>query len=146
MRGRILAVDYGQKRTGLAVSDALGITATPLASVISESLQETVEQVVATALEKEVRAVLVGMPYLRSGEEGAQCARVRLFLLELRSRLPSDIELFERDERFTTAEADRLLRQTGKKRKDYKKHLDATAAVVLLRDYLMEAGQEPDRP
>lgn len=136
MKGRALAIDYGGKRTGLAVSDELRILASPLPAVISTGLAETVAAVVAAVRERNVRTVVVGMPFLLSGMEGAQCARVRLFVSALRAKLPPEIEILEIDERFSTSEAEQLLRPTGKKRKHLKPHLDSTAAVVLLRDYL----------
>jgi len=138
MASRILAVDYGGKRTGLAVSDALGIAAHPLPAVVSEDLQETVAGVVAAAVEKEVDLVLLGMPFLPSGLEGAQAARVRLFLGELRRSLPPGTKIVERDERYTTKMAEGLFREVGVKRRKAKPFLDSTAAVVILREYLEE--------
>ncbi len=140
---RILAVDYGAKRTGLAVSDPLGIAAHPLDPVVTTSFEETVAAVVAAAVEREVAVVLVGMPYLRSGLEGAAASRVRLFLRELRRRLPATIAVVERDERYTTTEAERLWRQAGIERRKAKPFLDSTAAVILLREYLEEQARPP---
>ncbi len=136
MKGRVLAVDYGAKRTGLALSDEMRIVATPLEPVISASLAETVAGVMAVVEGQKVATIVIGMPFLRSGLEGSQCAKVRLFLSALKEKLPTGCEIVERDERFTTHEAERLLRPTGKKRKQLKAHIDSTAAVVLLRDYL----------
>jgi len=143
---RILAVDYGGKRTGLAVSDALGIAAHPLPAVVSEDLGETVAGVVAAAVEKEVDLVLIGMPYLPSGLEGAQAARVRLFLGELRRKLPPGTKIEERDERYTTKMAEGLFREVGVRRRRAKPFLDSTAAVVLLREYLEELQNEAPPP
>ncbi len=147
MRGRVLAIDYGGKRTGLALSDEMRIVATPLEPVVSPSLDETVAGVLAVVTAQRVTTLVVGMPYLRSGLEGSQCAKVRLFVSALRQKLPAGFEIVERDERFTTHEAERLLRPTGKRRKQLKAHLDSTAAVVLLRDFLADedgvAGPEP---
>lgn len=142
-RRRILAVDYGMKRTGLAVSDPLGIAAHPLEPVVSTDLTATVAAVAEVVAEREVGVVLVGMPYLRSGREGAAASRVRLFLGELRRRLPADVAIVERDERFTTAEAERLWRRAGVERRKAKPFLDSTAAVILLREYLEERATPP---
>lgn len=143
MIGRVLAIDYGAKRTGMAVSDALGIAAHPLPAVVTEDLDETVARIVEVAREKEVQRVLLGMPYLPSGLEGAQVDRVRLFQGSLREKLPAEVEILTRDERFTTAEAEKLLRQGGLDRKRAKPYVDSTAAVVLLRQYLEELREEP---
>ncbi|MBC8328959.1 MAG: Holliday junction resolvase RuvX [Planctomycetes bacterium] len=142
MKGRALAVDYGAKRTGLAISDEMRIVATPLEAVVSTSLEETVAGVVAVVASMRVTTLVLGMPFLRSGLEGSQCANVRLFLSALRQKLPAGVEGVERDGRFTTHEAELRLRPTGKRRKQLKSHIDSTAAVVLLRDYL--AGSEFD--
>ncbi len=141
MKGRALAVDYGAKRTGLALSDEMRIVATPLEAVVSTSLADTVAGVVAVVTEKKVTTIVLGMPFLRSGLEGSQCAKVRLFLSALKEKLPAGVEIVERDERFTTHEAEALLRPTGKKRKQLKSHIDSTAAVVLLRDFLSSADE-----
>jgi putative Holliday junction resolvase len=136
MAGRVLAIDYGGKRTGLAVSDELGITAQPLPAIVSESLDETVDGIVAHVVERRVPVVLVGMPYLPDGREGAQVDRVKLFISALRKKLPEGTRIDEIDERHTTKEAEAMWRQAGYSKKKAKDFLDSTAAVVLLREYL----------
>ena len=135
---RALAVDYGGRRTGLAVSDAVGITALPLDSINSTDLQETVDGVVRVAIEKEATVVLLGMPYMPDGREGEQAARVRLFASELKKGLPKGTKIIFKDERYTTKAASSLWRQAGIRGKQAKPFLDSTAAVVLLREYLEE--------
>lgn len=134
--GRVLAVDYGLCRTGLAVCDPLGIAAHPVAAVVSEDLERTIDGILAEVDEREVRIVLIGMPFLPSGDEGAQVQNVRLFMSALRERLPAGVEMEEWDERHTTSQARELLRDAGFNRRDSKPLLDSTAAVVLLRDWL----------
>lgn len=143
MIGRILAVDYGGKRTGLAVSDPLGIIATPLAPIVSESLDETVAHVAREVRERDVRVVVVGMPYLPDGREGSAVQIVGIFLGALRPALPASVELLTRDERHTTHEARTLLREGGYDRRRAKPLLDSVAAVVILREYLMEITRPP---
>ncbi len=142
--GRVLAVDYGARRTGLAISDPLGIAAHPLPPVDSRDLQETVQAIVRLVQEREVRRVLVGMPYLRDGREGEAAARTRLFLSALGPALPAGVGLETWDERFTTAAAEQLLREAGLRRRDFQEALDSVAAVVILREYL--AGGSPFEP
>ena len=134
--GRILAVDYGHKRTGLAVTDGAGIAAHPLPAIVSEDLDFTIDEILAIAADREVRKVVVGMPYLPSGLEGAQVQRVRLFLGELRKRLPQGVPIHTQDERHTTSEAQRMLRMGGLNKKKAKPLIDSTAAVVILRQFI----------
>lgn len=136
MAGRVLAVDYGGKRTGLAVSDFMGITAQPLPAIISESLEETIRGIVTIVEERQIPIVLVGMPFLPDGREGAQVARVRLFISALLPKLPEGTKIEEIDERHTTKEAEAMWRQAGYSKKKAKAFLDSTAAIVILRDYL----------
>ena len=141
MIGRTLAVDYGLKRTGLAVCDALGIAAHPLEAIVSYSLRETVDAVVVLVLEREVQRVIVGMPYMPDGREGEQVKNVYVFLDALRAKLPEKIELGHQDERHTTKEAKALLRGTGLRGKKHKAKVDSVAAVVILREFLENSVQ-----
>ena len=136
MIGRTLAVDYGAKRTGLAVADPLGIAAHPLAAVVSADLAETVAAVLAHVRERDVVRVLVGMPFLPDGREGEQAQNVRVFLDALRRALPDGVELLERDERHTTKEAKSLMREAGMDPRKHKDKIDSLAAVVILREWL----------
>lgn len=136
MLGRTLAVDYGLKRTGLAVCDALGIAAHPLEAIVSQSLQETVQAIVDLVEERDVQRVLVGMPYLPDGREGEQVKNVYLFLDALKAKLPPRVELSHQDERHTTKEARTLLGEMGLRGKKAKAKVDSVAAVVILREFL----------
>lgn len=140
MIGRVLAVDYGGKRTGIATCDALGITANPQPAIITESLAETVQGIIDLVREGDVKAVVVGMPFLPDGSEGAQTARVRLFMSAIREKLPEGVHLTEWDERNTTKEAEAMWREAGYSKKKAKPYLDSTAAVILLREYLTARG------
>ncbi|MDA0666978.1 MAG: Holliday junction resolvase RuvX [Planctomycetota bacterium] len=136
MIGRTLAVDYGLKRTGLAVCDALGIAAHPLEAVASYSLNETVQAIVDLVVKREVQRVIVGMPYMPDGREGEQAKSVYVFLDALRLKLPERVELGHQDERHTTKEAKQLLKGSGLRGKKHKEKLDSVAAVVILREFL----------
>lgn len=136
MIGRTLAIDYGQRRTGLAVCDALGIAAHPLEAIVSVSLKETVEAIVVLVVEREVQRVIVGMPYMPDGREGEQVKNVFVFLDALRARLPARVELGHQDERHTTKEAKQLLKGSGLRGKKHKAKVDSVAAVVILREFL----------
>jgi len=136
--GRTLAVDYGMKRTGLAVCDALGIAAHPLEAVVSLCLDVTVDAIVSLIIERQVQRVVVGMPYLPDGREGEQVKKVFVFLDALRAKLPEGVALTHQDERHTTKEARVLLRETGLRGKKVKAKLDSIAATVILRQFLQE--------
>ena len=136
MIGRTLAVDYGGKRTGLAVCDPLGIAAHPLSAVVSTDLDETVAAILREVSDRQVVRLLVGIPYLPDGREGEQVQNVRVFLDALRRRLPEGMEVLERDERHTTKEAEALLREAGLDPRKHKDKIDSLAAVVILREWL----------
>lgn len=136
MIGRTLAVDYGGKRTGLAVCDPLGIAAHPVSAVVSRDLQETVTAIVREVRERDVVRLLVGMPFMPDGREGEQAQKVRVFLAALRPALPERVEVLERDERHTTKEAQTLLREAGLDPRKHKDKIDSLAAVVILREWL----------
>jgi putative Holliday junction resolvase len=112
------------------------IVASPLEAIVSTKLEETISKIASIVTEKDAKVVLVGMPYLPNGNEGEQCARVRLFLRALQEQLPDSVQTEEIDERFSSHEARRLLKETGKKRKDLKEFVDSTAAVVILREFI----------
>lgn len=136
MIGRVLAIDYGGKRTGLAISDALGITAQPIQAVVSPSLEVTVEAIAIFSREREVKTVVIGMPYMPDGSEGEQVDRVRHFMTSLKAKLADDVKVVEIDERHTTKEAEAMWRQAGYSKKKAKDYIDSTVAVILLREYL----------
>ena len=138
MKGRVLAIDYGGKRTGLAVCDEMRIVAQPLPAIISTQLQETVKEIAEVVKGRNVKVILCGIPFLPDGTEGAQVANVRFFLGELRKCLGPDILFEEIDERHTTKEAEGMWRQVGYSKKAAKEFLDSTAAVVILREYLAQ--------
>ena len=134
--GKVLAVDYGGKRTGLAICDAMGIVANPLPAIVSTSLEETVNAIADVVTERDVQAILCGIPLLPDGNEGGQVEKVRFFLGALRKHLGEEISFAEIDERHTTKEAEGMWRQAGFSRKKAKEFLDSTAAVVMLREFL----------
>ena len=136
MLGRTLAVDYGMKRTGLAVCDPLGIAAHPLSAIVSPDLDQTVAGVVHEVTERLVERILVGLPYMPDGREGEQVQNVRVFTAALRAKLPDRIEILERDERHTTKEAKSLMREAGMDPRKHKDKVDSMAAVVILREWL----------
>ena len=138
MKGRVLAIDYGGKRTGLAVCDEMRIVAHPLPAIISTTLLDTVKGIAEVVDGRSIKVILCGIPFLSDGTEGTQVANVRIFLAELRKVLGPEILFEEIDERYTTKEAEGMWRKAGYSKKAAKEFLDSTAAVVILREYLAQ--------
>ena len=132
--GRVLALDVGARRIGVAVSDETGIVATPLATVARgrDDLGEIARLVAAW----EVDRVVVGLPTGLSGREGPQAASVRAYAGVLADRLGPEPPIDFWDERLTTAIAERALVAAGTRRAQRKERIDAVAAAVILQGYL----------
>ncbi len=140
---RILAIDFGTKRMGLAVSDALGITAQGLSTLQRTRIADDLERLLALVEEYSVELVLVGNPIGHSGAETAMSHRVVEFVEKLRRRLPCPVEL--RDERLTSVEANRTLRDAGLSIGKRQRAVDRMAAVLLLQSYLDYLENERSR-
>ena len=130
-RGRILAVDPGSKRVGVAISDPMGIVATPLTVLDAATAIGDLRDLVA---EYAPVVVVVGLPVGLSGKEGPAAERARAFAGQLADAIEVDIELF--DERFTSQRAEGALLESGMKRRERRQTVDKVAAAVLLRHYL----------
>jgi putative Holliday junction resolvase len=131
---RILAIDFGTRRMGLAVSDALGMTAQGLPTLERTRLANDLERLRMLVEEYSVGRVLVGNPIGHSGAETAMSQQVAEFVEKLRRRLPCPVEL--RDERLTSVEANRTLREAGLSIGKRRRAVDRVAAVLLLQSYL----------
>jgi putative Holliday junction resolvase len=139
---RILAIDYGRKRIGLALSDELGMTAQPLQVLAHKNRREDVRRLREICRAKGVRLIVVGHPVHITGEAGEMADETARFATRLRKELGIEVELA--DERLTSWEAEQTLAEMGgaKRRKDAP--LDDVAAAILLREYLerKRAGSE----
>ena len=140
-RGRVLALDVGKKRIGLAVSDELGITAQGIDTLERTRIREDLENLKQIAARWQVETLLVGKPLHMSGGESRQSEYTREFAERLRRHL--HLPLIFWDERLTSAEAERSLREGGASLEQRKKAVDRMAAVLLLESYL--ANQEMER-
>jgi putative Holliday junction resolvase len=134
MTGRILALDVGRKRIGLALSDPLGITAQGLPTFERTNLRADLDALASLAAARDVRQFLVGHPLHMSGRESRQSGYVREFAARLAERTGIPVAL--RDERLTTVEAQRVLRESGVSLEKRKRAVDKLAAVILLEGYL----------
>ena len=131
---RVMALDYGDARTGVAVSDATG-TLVGYTTVISEwNLEKAVDKVAALVLERQPDRLVMGFPRNMDGTEGPRAALYREFAALLTEKTGMDVVLW--DERRTTVEAHNILRANGKKEKKHRKTVDAVAASLILEGYL----------
>lgn len=130
---RILALDVGERRTGVALSDALGLLATPLTVLKSSSYEAEMAAIAELVQRHQVEQVVVGYPRSLNGNVGPQAQRVDNYVAQLRAHLPG-IPIILWDERLSTAQAERLLREAG--RRVQRERIDAAAAAVILQSYL----------
>jgi len=139
---RILALDVGDRRLGVAVSDPLGMWARPLTVITRRSREQDFQAIARLVKEQGAARVVVGHPVTMSGEVGPQARRVERYAAALAERLGVPVVLW--DERLSTAEAERLLRESGESSRQYRGRLDAVAAAVILQSYL-DAVEERER-
>jgi len=131
---RVLAIDHGTKRIGLAISDELGVIAIPLEFVPAEPFAGFIERLREIVREKHVEMLLVGMPRNMDGSFGPAALKVQEFIAVLQSAVAIPIKSW--DERLTTAQANRMLIQGGVRRDKRKEKVDKMAAAILLQSYL----------
>jgi putative pre-16S rRNA nuclease len=135
MTGRVLALDVGSRRLGVAVSDPTGTVASPLATIPRRTAAEDAAALAALAAEHDATIVVAGLPVTLAGGEGPAARAVRAYLDELRPRLPG-IRFELADERLSTAAAERALVGGGVRRRDRRKVVDQVAASVFLQTWL----------
>jgi putative Holliday junction resolvase len=143
---RILAVDWGERRIGVAISDPTGLIARGLDTLVVRGEQDAIERLAALAAEEEAARIVVGLPLLLSGEEGEAARAVRGFARRLRERTGLPVDTY--DERLTSALSQRRLREVregsrggrGRNprsgRRTPREAVDRGAAIALLESYL----------
>ncbi|HVR35750.1 MAG TPA: Holliday junction resolvase RuvX [Methylomirabilota bacterium] len=131
---RVLAIDHGTKRIGIALSDELKMIAQPLEFIPAEPFAAFVERLKTILREKEVEQIVVGMPRNMDGSYGPAAQKVREFVTALKEAVTIPIQLW--DERLTSAQANRLLIQSDVRRDKRKEKVDKMAAAILLQSYL----------
>jgi putative Holliday junction resolvase len=138
-RGRFLAIDYGERRVGLAISDPTGTIASPAGVIVRRAgKRPPIAEIVRRAEALEVRAFVMGLPLDGNGDETPRTAEVRAIAAELTKRTGFSVVLV--DERYTTAKALRAIHEMGGSTKGRKGDVDALAATVLLQHALQLAG------
>lgn len=131
---RVLGLDVGDRRIGIAVSDSLGLTAQRVTVLERRGPSRDVEAVQALVERYGASAVVVGLPLTMRGERGVQAEKVSAFSEALRRSLAVPIEFV--DERLTTVQGARALRETGASRRARKAAIDQVAAQLILQDFL----------
>jgi len=131
---RILAVDYGERRTGLAVSDELGITAQGLDTLVSDEEDRIPYEVARIAAEVGAERIVVGLPLNMDGSESIKSMKVRSFA-DLLAR-ESSIPVVFWDERLSSMQAQRIVREIGQKNRGSKHTVDRISATLILQEYL----------
>lgn len=134
LKPRLLGVDYGDARTGLAVSDALGMLANGIGYIKSPVKREVADEIVRYANEYKVTKIIIGNPVNMNGTLGPRAEKVQSLIELLRERTDIPIEIF--DERLSTAAAHRILNETGLKSKKRKTVIDTLSAQIILQNYM----------
>jgi putative Holliday junction resolvase len=138
-RGRLLAIDYGERRIGLAISDPTGTIASPAGAIIRRAgKRPPVAEIMRRAEALEARGFVLGLPLDGEGNETPRCAEVRAMGHALAERTGLPVELA--DERYTTASALRAIREMKGSTRGRQGDVDALAATVLLQQALQRAG------
>lgn len=139
----ILGLDIGDARTGVAISDELGIAAHPLCTIRRKSRNAVIAELQGLVAAHKVERIVVGLPLQLNGEAGKQAQKVKKFAEKLEQQINLPIAFW--DESFTTVEASQILRGTKKRRKKRKQIIDQVAAVLILEGYLEELRNSRDK-
>ena len=130
--GRVMGIDFGESRTGLALSDAARFLASGLGNIPGGGLEKTAERILEAAREHNAVALVLGLPVNMNGTEGPRAARVR----ELGALLEAHLPVYLMDERMTTMAAARFLNETNTRGKKRKGVIDTLSAEIILQNAL----------
>jgi putative Holliday junction resolvase len=139
--GRVLGLDVGSRRIGVAVSDPLGITAQGLDTLQRTTKRRDFDHLQRVIQEYDVREIVVGLPLRMSGAEGIQSDKMQVFAEELRKRFRLPVHLW--DERLTSVEANRLLREADLSIEKRGKAVDRMAAILILQGWMENRASGP---
>jgi putative Holliday junction resolvase len=139
---RVMALDFGTKAIGVALSDELQVTVRPLTTLRRHQLKfaEVLERIATLVTEHEVETLVVGLPLNMDGTRGPAASRVESFVAQLRQYVRIPIVLL--DERLTSFEAEQLLREMGVGERERRAKSDEYAALLILRDYLASVADK----
>jgi len=131
---RVLGVDLGERRIGIAASDLLGVTAQPVGVLEAKSEAEDIARVRERAEERKAEKIVIGLPLNMDGSEGPAARKARQFAAALEREAGIEVELW--DERLTTVEAERMLIAADQRRARRRQVRDRVAAALILQSYL----------
>lgn len=137
----VLALDIGEKRIGVAVSDELGLLASPRGVIRRVSNEQALREIARQVTESAAELVVAGLPISLDGQLHGQAERVRTFAERLRQRL--SVPLVYMDESLSTVRAEEKLRAAGVRSERIRERIDAAAAAIILEDYLAEQERLP---
>lgn len=132
---RILGIDYGEARTGLAISDDTETVATVIGTVHERDKERLSERITETCITEKVKKIIMGLPKNMDGTEGFRAEHTRKFAAMLQEKMP-EIPLEFYDERMTTMVASRFMMEANTKGKKKRNAIDALSAQIILQDYL----------
>ena len=134
---KLIALDLGERRIGLAVSGP-GVMVLPAGHIVRTKLAQDVQQAIAAATERKAEGIVVGIPHNPQGQTDTAVKLARGFIRALRNAINDDshLSIYEMDERFTSVEAEGLLRESGVEPSRDRASVDETAAVLILQRYL----------
>jgi len=135
---RILALDHGTVRIGVALSDELKMIASPLEFIPAEPFADVLTRLKALILEKEVELIIIGMPRNMDGSYGPAAEKVREFATALKDSIAIPFKMW--DERLTSTQANRMMAESGVKRDKRREKVDGMAAAIFLQSYLDASG------
>ncbi len=139
---RVLGLDIGGRRIGVALSDASGTLSSPLTTIGAAPRERALAEIGRLVREHEVVEVVAGLPLTLRGEIGPQAELIHAFARELEAALAMPVALF--DERLSTAAAEQMLRELGVKPEKRKQQIDQVAASIILQDYLDHTRNRAD--
>jgi putative Holliday junction resolvase len=141
IKGRILAIDHGQRRIGMAISDPFRITAQSLPTLTIRNSEQLFSGIKNIIQEQNVAEIVVGMPYNLKGEKTASAENVEKFILQLKATF--QLPVHQWDERWSTIEAHRTIREMGKSPSRNKEKVDQIAALIILQSFLNYLSNNP---
>jgi putative holliday junction resolvase len=135
---RLMGLDIGDKKIGVALSDPTEVLATPLTTIIRVTDDIALKEINRLAKKHDISRIIIGLPYSLDGSIGKQAEKVLFFTKQIEKE--TGIEIAMQDERLTSVSADQKLREAGKKGRKLKSEMDAAAASVILQAYLDEVN------
>jgi len=139
-KGKILAIDYGEKKFGFAISDSKQKMSFPLKILLRKGLKKDIDNIAKLVKQRKIKKIVLGNPLNFEGEESKMSKKVKNFAEELKKEL--DIEICLYDERFSTIGAENLLRKYGFDNRKMKGKKDSIASSLILSSYLQHKNQE----